>query len=235
MVSTEIREKQIHFHSQNLYNSIQIPVHDYLLELTKDLELAILLNQMIFSKKEYMTLNDIKRLSLNEKTKQTIRVKLELLIELGFIKIVRLYINKIYIQVSDSIISAPEDNKILGIIDGQDLNYEFHYLMAMIINKFRTYALSGINELTISVCQLKIMLVLNNFENSIRQILNQLEVDEYIKIESAVNTNKYILNVDKLITNYSLENINQYADELMQYYEEYLKQMAYYIYKNNKT
>ena len=149
MVSTEIREKQIHFHSQNLYNSIQIPVHDYLLELTKDLELAILLNQMIFSKKEYMTLNDIKRLSLNEKTKQTIRVKLELLIELGFIKIVRLYINKIYIQVSDSIISAPEDNKILGIIDGQDLNYEFHYLMAMIINKFRTYALSGINEITI--------------------------------------------------------------------------------------
>ena len=132
-----------------------------------------------------------------------------LLIELGFIKIVRLYIIKIYIQVSDSIISAPEDNNILGIIYGQDLNYEFHYLMAMIINKFRTYALSSINELTISVCQLKIMLVLNNFENSIRQILNQLEVDEYIKIESAVNTNKYILNVDKLINNYSLEDINK--------------------------
>ena len=81
--------------------------------------------------------------------------------------------------------------------------------MAMIINKFRTYALSSINELTISVCKLKIMLVLNNFENSIRQILNQLEVDEYIKIESAVNTNKYILNVDKLINNYSLEDINK--------------------------
>ena len=86
MVTAERRQKQIRFHNADLYNSIQIPVRDYLLELTKDLELAVLLNQMIFSKKEYMTLNDIKRLSLNEKTKQTIRVKLEQLIEFGLIK-----------------------------------------------------------------------------------------------------------------------------------------------------
>ncbi len=152
MVTAERRQKQIRFHNVDLYNSIQIPVRDYLLELTKDLEFAILLNQMIFSKKEYMTLNDIKKLSLNEKTKQTIRVKLEQLIELGLIKKYKnnkiIYNQDLY-TVSDSIISAPEDNKILGIIEGKDLNYEFHYLMAMIINKFRTYALSGINELTI--------------------------------------------------------------------------------------
>ena len=55
MVTTERREKQICFHNIDLYNSIQIPVRDYLLELTQDLELAVLLNQMIFSKKEYMT------------------------------------------------------------------------------------------------------------------------------------------------------------------------------------
>ncbi len=235
MVTAERRQKQIRFHSVDLYNSIQIPVRDYLLELTKDLELAVLLNQMIFSKKEYMTLNDIKRLSLNEKTKQTIRVKLEQLIEFGLIKKYKnnkiIYNQDLY-TVSDSIISAPEDNKILGIVEGKDLNYEFHYLMAMIINKFRTYALSGINELTISVYQLKIMLGVNNSESSIRNVLNQLEEDNYITIENSNNINTYIINTDKIINNYSLEDIKKYTDELVKYYEEYLKRMAYYIYKH---
>lgn len=235
MVTAERRQKQIRFHSVDLYNSIQIPVRDYLLELTKDLELAVLLNQMIFSKKEYMTLNDIKRLSLNEKTKQTIRVKLEQLIEFGLIKKYKnnkiIYNQDLY-TISDSIISAPEDNKILGIVEGKDLNYEFHYLMAMIINKFRTYALSGINELTISVYQLKIILGVNNSESSIRNVLNQLEEDNYITIENSNNINTYIINTDKIINNYSLEDIKKYTDELVKYYEEYLKRMAYYIYKN---
>ena len=235
MVTAERRQKQIRFHSVDLYNFIQIPVRDYLLELTKDLELAVLLNQMIFSKKEYMTLNDIKRLSLNEKTKQTIRVKLEQLIEFGLIKKYKnnkiIYNQDLY-TVSDSIISAPEDNKILGIVEGKDLNYEFHYLMAMIINKFRTYALSGINELTISVYQLKIILGVNNSESSIRNVLNQLEEDNYITIENSNNINTYIINTDKIINNYSLEDIKKYTDELVKYYEEYLKRMAYYIYKN---
>lgn len=236
MVTAERRQKQIRFHSVDLYNSIQIPVRDYLLELTKDLELAVLLNQMIFSKKEYMTLNDIKRLSLNEKTKQTIRVKLEQLIELGLIKKYKnnkiIYNQDLY-TVSDSLTSAPEENnKILGIIEGQDLNYEFHYLMAMIINKFRTYVLSGINEITISVYQLKIMLGVNNSESSIRNVLNQLEEDNYITIENSNNINTYIINTDKIINNYSLEDIKKYTDELVKYYEEYLKRMAYYIYKN---
>lgn len=236
MVTAERRQKQIRFHNADLYNSIQILVRDYLLELTKDLELAVLLNQMIFSKKEYMTLNDIKRLSLNEKTKQTIRVKLEQLIELGLIKKYKnnkiIYNQDLY-TVSDSLTSAPEENnKILGIIEGKDLNYEFHYLMAMIINKFRTYALSGINELTISVYQLKIMLGVNNSESSIRNVLNQLEEDNYITIENSNNINTYIINTDKIINNYSLEDIKKYTDELVKYYEEYLKRMAYDIYKN---
>lgn len=238
MVTAERRQKQICFHNIDLYNSIQIPVRDYLLELTKDLELAVLLNQMIFSKKEYMTLNDIKRLSLNEKTKQTIRVKLEQLIEMGLIKKHKnnkiIYNQDLY-TVSDSLISPPEENnKILGIIEGKDLNYEFHYLMAMIINKFRTYALSGINELTISVYQLKIMLGVNNSESSIRNVLNQLAEDNYITIDTDknVNINTYIINTDKIINNYSLEDIKKYTEELVKYYEEYLKRMAYYIYKH---
>ena len=237
MVATERRQKQISFHNVDLYNSIQIPVREYLLELTNDLELSILLNQMIFSKKEYMTLNDIQKLTLNEKTKQTIRVKLEQLIELGLIhkyKENKIIYNQDLYKVSNEIIAPKEKDKILGIIEGKDLNYEFHYLMAMIINKFRTYALSGISELVISVCQFKIMLGVNNSDSSIRQVLKQLEIDGYIKIESAVNTNKYILNVDKLINNYSLEEINKYTDELGQYYEEYLKRMSYYIYKHKK-
>ena len=238
MVATERRQKQISFHNVDLYNSIQIPVREYLLELTNDLELSILLNQMIFSKKEYMTLNDIQKLTLNEKTKQTIRVKLEQLIELGLIhkyKENKIIYNQDLYKVSNEIIAPKEKDKILGIIEGKDLNYEFHYLMAMIINKFRTYALSGISELVISVCQFKIMLGVNNSDSSIRQVLKQLEIDGYIKIENAVNTNKYILNVDKLINNYSLEEINKYTDELGQYYKEYLKQMSFYIYKKNKN
>ena len=238
MVATERRQKQISFHNVDLYNSIQIPVREYLLELTNDLELSILLNQIIFSKKEYMTLNDIQKLTLNEKTKQTIRVKLEQLIELGLIhkyKENKIIYNQDLYKVSNEIIAPKEKDKILGIIEGKDLNYEFHYLMAMIINKFRTYALSGISELVISVCQFKIMLGVNNSDSSIRQVLKQLEIDGYIKIESAVNTNKYILNVDKLINNYSLEEINKYTDELGQYYKEYLKQMSFYIYKKNKN
>ena len=238
MVTAERRQKQICFHNVDLYNSIQIPVRDYLLELTQDLELAVLLNQIIFSKKEYMTLNDIKRLSLNEKTKQTIRVKLEQLIEMGLIKKHKnnkiIYNQDLY-TVSDSLISPPEENnKILGIIEGKDLNYEFHYLMAMIINKFRTYALSGINELTISVYQLKIMLGVNNSESSIRNVLNQLAEDNYITIDTDknVNINTYIINTDKIINNYSLEDIKKYTEELVKYYEEYLKRMAYYIYKH---
>ena len=238
MVATERKQKQISFHNVDLYNSIQIPVREYLLELTNDLELSILLNQMIFSKKEYMTLNDIQKLTLNEKTKQTIRVKLEQLIELGLIhkyKENKIIYNQDLYKVSNEIIAPKEKDKILGIIEGKDLNYEFHYLMAMIINKFRTYALSGISELVISVCQFKIMLGVNNSDSSIRQVLKQLEIDGYIKIENAVNTNKYILNVDKLINNYSLEEINKYTDELGQYYKEYLKQMSFYIYKKNKN
>lgn len=236
MVTAERRQKQICFHNVDLYNSIQIPVREYLLELTNDLELSVLLNQMIFSKKEYMTLNDIQKLSLNEKTKQTIRVKLEQLIELRLIKKYKnnkiIYNQDLY-KVIDEVVSPKENDKILGIIEGKDLNYEFHYLMAMIINKFRTYALSGINELTISVCQLKIMLGINNSESSIRNALNQLIEDNYITdVTNINNTNKYILNVDKLINNYSLEDINKYTDELGQLYEEYLKRMAYHIYKN---
>ncbi len=235
MVATERRQKQISFHNVDLYNSIQIPVREYLLELTNDLELSVLLNQMIFSKKEYMTLNDIQKLSLNEKTKQTIRIKLEQLIELGLIKKYKnnkiIYNQDLY-KVIDKVVSPKENDKILGIIEGKDLNYEFHYLMAMIINKFRTYALSGINELTISIYQLKLMLGVNNSESSIRQVLKQLQEDSYIKIENNTNINRYIINVDKIINNYTLDDINKYTDELAEYYKEYLKRMAYHIYKN---
>ena len=52
------------------------------------------------------------------------------------------------------------------------------------------------------------MLGVNNSETSIRNVLNQLEEDNYITIESSNNINTYIINTDKIITNYSLEDIN---------------------------
>ena len=82
MVATERRQKQISFHNVDLYNSIQIPVREYLLELTNDLELSVLLNQMIFSKKEYMTLNDIQKLSLNKKQNKQLELSWNSLLNL---------------------------------------------------------------------------------------------------------------------------------------------------------
>lgn len=226
MVSTEIREKQIHFHSQDLYNSVKIPVRDYLLDLTQDLELAILLNQIIFSKKDKLTLNDIKRLTLNEKTKQTIRVKLEQLIELGLIRKYKgnsLIYNQDLYEPIDKVISDNQD--ILALIEGIDLKYDFHYLTAALLNKFRTYALSGINEIRISASKLKSMLGVNNSESSIRSILKQLIADDYISAELVYGVYNYKINVSKITNNYSADDINKFTAEIFTIYQEYLKQV----------
>ncbi len=226
MVSTEIREKQIHFHSQDLYNSVKIPVRDYLLDLTQDLELAILLNQIIFSKKDKLTLNDIKRLTLNEKTKQTIRVKLEQLIELGLIRKYKgnsLIYNQDLYEPTDKVISDNQD--ILALIEGIDLKYDFHYLTAALLNKFRTYALSGINEIRISASKLKSMLGVNNSESSIRSILKQLIADDYISAELVYGVYNYKINVSKITNNYSADDINKFTAEIFTIYQEYLKQV----------
>ena len=226
MVSTEIRATQIHFHSQDLYNSVKIPVRDYLLELTQDLELAVLLNQIIFSKKDKLTLNDIKRLTLNEKTKQTIRTKLEQLIELGLIRKYKgnnLIYNQDLYEPTDKVISDNQD--ILALIEGIDLKYDFHYLTAALLNKFRTYALSGINEIRISAGKLKSMLGVNNSESSIRSILKQLVVDDYISAELVYGVYNYKINVSKITNNYSADDINRFTADIFSIYEEYLKQV----------
>ena len=226
MVSTEIREKQIYFHSQDLYDSVKIPVRDYLLELTQDLELAVLLNQIIFSKKDKLTLNDIKRLTLNEKTKQTIRAKLEQLIELGLIRKYKsnsLIYNQDLYEPTDKVISDNQD--ILALIEGIDLKYDFHYLTAALLNKFRTYALSGINEIRISASKLKSMLGVNNSESSIRSILKQLIADDYIAAELVYGVYNYKINVSKITNNYSADDINKFTAELFSIYQEYLKQV----------
>ena len=226
MVSTEIREKQIHFHSQDLYNSVKIPVRDYLLELTQDLELAVLLNQIVFSKKEKLTLNDIKRLTLNEKTKQTIRIKLEQLIELGLIRKYKgnnLIYNQDLYEPTDKVISDNQD--ILALIEGIDLKYDFHYLTAALLNKFRTYALSGINEIRISASKLKSMLGVNNSESSIRLILKQLIADDYLSAELVYGVYNYKINVSKITNNYSADDINRFTADIFSIYEEYLKQV----------
>ena len=150
MVNTENRKNHIHFRNQDLYETIKIPVRDYLIELTHDLELAILLNQIIFSKKEKLTLNDIRRLALNEKTKQTIRVKLNKLIALGLVRKHKgnnLIYNQDLYEPTDKVISDNQD--IIALIEGIDLKYDCNYLTAAILNKFRTYVLSGINEVRI--------------------------------------------------------------------------------------
>ncbi len=224
MVST--KRKPISFYNQDLYDSIKIPVRDYLLELTGDLELAVLLNQIIFSKKEKMTLNDIKKLSLNEKTKQTIRVKLERLIELGLIRKYKnnniIYNQDLY-EPTNKIIS--DNQNILALIDGSDLKYIFHYLTAVILNKFRSYALSGINEVRLSARQLQSMLGVNNSESSIRAVLKQLVEDDYIDAELVYGVYNYKINVSKITNNFSIEDIEKFTNEIFEIYKEYLNRI----------
>ncbi len=201
-------------------------MRDYLLDLTKDLELAILLNQIIFSKKDKLTLNDIKRLTLNEKTKQTIRVKLEQLIELGLIRKYKgnnLIFNQDLYEPTDKVISDNQD--ILALIEGIDLKYDFHYLTAALLNKFRNYALSGINEVRISASKLKSMLGVNNSESSIRLILKQLIADDYLSAELVYGVYNYKINVSKITNNYSADDINRFTADIFNIYEEYLKQV----------
>ena len=233
MVTAEIRKKQIRFHSQDLYNSVKIPVRDYLLELTQDLELAVMLNQIIFSKKDKLTLNDIKRLTLNEKTKQTIRTKLEQLIELGLIRKYKgnnLIYNQDLYEPTEKVISDNQD--ILALIEGIDLKYDFHYLTATLLNKFRTYALSGINEVRISVNKLKSMLGVNNSESSIRSILKQFIVDDYLSAELVYGVYNYKINVSKITNNYSADDINKFTADIFSIYQEYLKQVNISFTKN---
>lgn len=237
MVTAERREKQIRFHNVDLYNSIQIPVRDYLLELTKDLELAVLLNQMIFSKKEYMTLNDIKRLSLNEKTKQTIRVKLEQLIELGLIKKYKSNVDyNLYLYTpTDKIISDNQD--ILGLIEGSDLKFGYNYLSAMILNKFKTYASSGITEIRISARQLKSMLGVNSCLNTIRKCIKNLEQDNFISGKIEYGVYNYTINLDKLKNNYvySYEELENYNFILSGIYNLYVEAYGNDYFKKNHT
>ena len=236
MVTAERRQKQIRFHNVDLYNSIQIPVRDYLLELTQDLELAVLLNQMIFSKKEYMTLNDIKRLSLNEKTKQTIRTKLEQLIELGLIKKYKSNVDyNLYLYTPADIISDNQD--ILGLIEGSDLKFGYNYLSAMILNKFKTYAISGITEIRMSARQLKSMLGVNSCLNTIRKCIKNLERDNFISGKIEYGVYNYTFNLDKLKNNYtySYEELENYNLILSLLYTRYVETYGNDYFKKHHT
>lgn len=226
MVNTENRKNHIHFRNQDLYETIKIPVRDYLIELTHDLELAILLNQIIFSKKEKLTLNDIRRLALNEKTKQTIRVKLNKLIALGLVRKHKgnnLIYNQDLYEPTDKVISDNQD--IIALIEGIDLKYDCNYLTAAILNKFRTYVLSGINEVRISANKLKAMLGINNSENTIRSVLKKLIADDYLDAELVYGVYNYKINVSKITNNYSTTDINKFTDEIYSIYKEYLKRL----------
>lgn len=228
-MSIRVREKQKQsnlYHKTDLYDKLKIPVRDHLLELTNDLELVVILNQIIFSKKEKLTLNDIKRLTLNEKTKQTLRRKLDRLVDLGLIhkhKSNNLIYNQYLYEATDVVISDNQD--ILGLIEGSDLKYDFSYLTAVILNKFRTYALAGESEVRISAGKLKSILGINNSESSIRLVLKQLISDNYLSSELVYGVYNYKINVSKITNNYSSEDIDKFAEEIIYIYKEYLKKI----------
>lgn len=223
---SEKQKKSNFYHKTDLYDRVKIPVRDYLLDLTNDLELVVILNQIIFSKKEKLTLNDIKRLTLNEKTKQTIRKKLDKLVELGLIhkhKSNNLIYNQDLYEATDVVISDNQD--ILGLIEGSDLKYDFNYLTAVILNKFRTYALAGESEVRISAGKLKSMLGINNSESSIRLVLKQLILDNYLSSELVYGVYNYKINISKITNNYSNEDIEKFTEEIIYIYKEYLKKI----------
>lgn len=225
MLSTK-RETQIIFYSKDLYETVKIPLRDKLLELTNSTELAILLNQIVYSKKDKLTLNQIKKLSLSEKTKQTLRTKLDKLVELDFLvkeKNTKLIFNQyLYVPTEKAFI---DDMSIIALIEGKDLKNNPSYLRAAIINKFRSYALDGITEVQISANKLNSMLGSDYSESTVRNILRDLCREEYISANISYGVYNYTINLDKINNIINPEEANKLSNELIVIYKEYLNRL----------
>lgn len=121
-----------------------------------------------------LTLADIWRLSLSDRTKQTLRKKLDGLVSQGLVTKRRtgmMYNRYLYAAANDV---YPNDPAILALIEGLDLRAHPCYLTASILNKFHQFALSNIEELHISANQLRQMLGTEKSTSLVRLILKRL-------------------------------------------------------------
>lgn len=219
----------------DLYETIQIPVRKEFLSLTGNYESAVFLNQIIFSNKEELTLNDIRRLSLSDRTKQTLRKKLDELVSLGLVtkrQHGQMYNRYLYKAANDL---YPNDNAILALIEGLDLRSHPCYLTASILNKFRQFALSNTEELHISSNQLRLMLGTEKSVSLVRLILKRLVAQNYLSERLIGGVYNYRINTQKLTNIFNPEETERQTEDILSSFLAYIRSSGHEYTKQQKS
>lgn len=182
----------------------KLPIYESLVEKTGSHELAIILNQIIYSKRQSITANQIRNLCLYKKTIATLHNKLDRLCDLGLL--IKTKDNNPNHAYSKNLYSVPdnlflESKKLSALIEEPDIEDNPDYLLAAIINKLRQYVLTGKGSLTISASYFKNLISSEKTISTIRLKLKALEKRGYIETIGRGDDNalKYRLNIDKFI------------------------------------
>lgn len=201
----------------NPQNNLKIPVRSDFVSMTGSYESAIILNQILFSSKDALTLKDIRYLTLSDRTKQTLRKSLNILKQKGLIECSRsneLYNCNLYSPAKDLYYST--DSPILALVEGVDLLTHPCYLTASILNKLRFFVLSGMEEISISAESFKKILATEKSSGLIRLILRRLAKEKYITENLNGRTYTYKLNRAKLISSdFNEEEADAQANSLL--------------------
>ena len=201
----------------NPQNNLKIPVRSDFVSMTGSYESAIILNQILFSSKDALTLKDIRYLTLSDRTKQTLRKSLNILKQKGLIECSRsneLYNCNLYSPAKDLYYST--DSPILALVEGVDLLTHPCYLTASILNKLRFFVLSGMEEISISAENFKKILATEKSSGLIRLILRRLAKEKYITENLNGRTYTYKLNRAKLISSdFNEEEADAQANSLL--------------------
>lgn len=219
----------------DLYDTVKIPVRREFVSLTGNYESAVILNQIVFSNKEELTLNDIRRLSLSDRTKQTLRKKLDELVSRGLVVKRRhgqMY-NRCLYRAADSV--YPNDSGILALIEGLDLRAHPCYLTASILNKVRQFALSNIEELHISAAGLRQMLGTEKSVSLVRLILKRLVAQNYLSERLIGGIYAYKINTQKLTNVFNPEETERQTEEILSLFLAYIHSLGENYTKQQKS
>lgn len=203
--------------------------------MTGNYESAVLLNQLVFSNKEELTLTDIRRLSLSDRTRQTLRKKLDELVSRGLVvkhQHGQMY-NRCLYRAADSV--YPNDSGILALIEGLDLRSHPCYLTASILNKFRQFALSNIEELHISANQLRQMLGTEKSVSLVRLILKRLVGQNYLSERLIGGVYTYKINTQKLTNVFNPEETEKQTEEILSLFLAYIGSLGQDYTKQQKS
>lgn len=218
----------------DLYETVQIPVRREFISITGSYELSILLNQILFSSKDELTINDIRRLSLSDLTKQTLRKKLNFLIDLGLIKKRRknFYHSYFYSPATEL---YPEGSEILALIEGLDLKSQPCYLTAAILNKFRQFALTNKESVHISANKLRMNLGTEKSASLVRLILKRLVEQKYLSEKLIRGVYAYKINTPKFLKIFDPQALEEETLSILDLFTKYVRICGYKVTQQQKS